>query len=113
LSGGNWPGIERYVDVVPGERYLVTFDVDHARDRDLLYIGRWERPEVLSLSGASAAGIAVPLAMPGWFPSMRGFIATAPRVRLLVYSEAPETDLLLRELTLTRLRQAEPEGAQR
>ena len=45
--------------------------------------------------------------------AMRGFIATAPRVRLLVYSEAPETDLLLRELTLTRLRQAEPEGAQR
>jgi 4-amino-4-deoxy-L-arabinose transferase-like glycosyltransferase len=113
LSGGNWPGIERYIDVVPGERYLVTFDVDHARDRDLLYIGRWERPEVLSLSGASAAGIAVPLAMPGWFPSMRGFIATSPRVRLLVYSEAPETDLLLRELTLTRLRQAAPESARR
>lgn len=113
LSGGNWPGIERYVDVVAGERYLVTYDVEHARDRDLLYIGRWERPEVLSLSGASAAGIMVPLAMPEWFPSMRGFIATAPRVRLLVYSEAPETDLLLRALTLTRLSHAESDGAQR
>jgi len=112
LSGGNWPGIERYVDVVAGERYLVTYDADHARDRDLLYIGRWERPEVLSLSGASAAGIVVPLAMPGWFPSMRGFIATAPRVRLLVYSEAPETDLLLRQLTLTRLSQVQPDGRQ-
>jgi 4-amino-4-deoxy-L-arabinose transferase-like glycosyltransferase len=112
LSGGNWPGIERYVDVVPGERYLVTYDVEQARDRDLLYIGRWERPEVLSLSGASAAGIAVPLAMPAWFPSMRGFIATAPRVRLLVYSEAPETDLLLRTLTLTRLK-SQPDGAPR
>ena len=110
LSGGNWPGIERYVDVVAGERYLVTYDVDHARDQDLLYIGRWERAEVLSLSGASAAGIMVPLAMPAWFPAMRGFTATAPRVRLLVYSEAPETDLLLRTLTLTRLIQVEPDA---
>jgi 4-amino-4-deoxy-L-arabinose transferase-like glycosyltransferase len=103
LAGGNWPGIERYIDVVEGAQYLVTYDMDHPRPGDLLYIGRWERPEVLSLSGASAAGIAVPLAVPGWFPAMRGFIATAPRVRMLVYSEAEKTDLVVRQLAVTRL----------
>jgi 4-amino-4-deoxy-L-arabinose transferase-like glycosyltransferase len=103
LAGSNWPGIERYVDVVEGGRYLLTYDVEHARDGDLMYVGRWERPEVLSLSGASSAGVMIPLARPAWFPAMRGFIATAPRVRLLIYSEASTTDVLIRELTLTRL----------
>jgi hypothetical protein len=106
LSGGNWPGIERYLDVVEGARYLVTYDVERPRDGDLFYIGRWERPEVLSLSGASAAGIPVVLAVPDWFPTMRGFIATAPRVRLLIYSEAPQTELIVRQVTVTRLAEA-------
>ena len=50
-----------------------------------------------------SAGVIIPLARPAWFPAMRGFIATAPRVRLLIYSEASTTDVLIRELTLTRL----------
>ena len=102
LAGGTWPGIERYLEVKEGERYLVTFDVDGAADRDLLYLGRWERPEVQSLSGASAAGIVVPLRTPAWFPTTRGFIATAPGVRMLFYSEAPQTDFRVKRVVVTR-----------
>jgi 4-amino-4-deoxy-L-arabinose transferase-like glycosyltransferase len=104
VSGGNWPGVERYIDVTPGQRYLITYTVEGARAQDLLYIGRWERPEVTSLSGASAAGFPAPLAVPDWFPSMRGFVATSARVRLLLYSEAPRSDFRVRSVTLTHLR---------
>jgi 4-amino-4-deoxy-L-arabinose transferase-like glycosyltransferase len=106
FSGGGWPGLERYVEVTPGARYLVTYDVASARPGDLLYIGRWEREEVRSLSGASASGIAAPLALPEWFPDLRAFHAVADQVRVLVYSEAPETTLVVRRLTIRRLERA-------
>ena len=104
VSGGAWPGLERYIDVTPGERYLITYAVDGAGPQDLLYVGRWERPEVTSLAGASAAGFPAQLATPEWFPSMRGFVATSSRVRLLLYSEAPRTSFLVRSVTLTHLK---------
>jgi len=104
VSGSDWPGVERYIDVTPGERYLITYAVDGAGPQDLLYVGRWERPEVTSLGGASAAGFPSPLAIPEWFPSMRGFVATSSRVRLLLYSEAPRTNFLVRAVTLTHLK---------
>jgi len=59
---------------------------------------------VRSLAGASSAGIPAPLLREAWFPRDRAFVATAPAVNLLVYSEAPETDFVISSLDVYRLR---------
>ena len=74
------------------------------RDGDLLYLGTWQQPQVRSLSGASSSGIGAPLLSSRWFPRDRAFIATAPQVRVLVYSEAPSTDFVISSLEIVRLR---------
>jgi hypothetical protein len=89
--------------VTPGERYIVRPTAHGTRDGDLLYLGTWQEPQVRSLSGAASAGIPAPLRLPRWFPHERAFRATAPRVRLLVYSEAPETDFTLSALDVYQL----------
>jgi hypothetical protein len=88
---------------VPGESYLVRTTTQQARDGDLLYLGTWQQSQVRSLSGASAAGIPAPLAGPRWYPHDRAFRATARAVRVLVYSEAAETDFVISSLDLYRL----------
>ena len=70
---------------------------------DLLYLGTWQQPQVRSLSGASSSGIPAPLMSPPWFPGDRAFIATAPKVRVLVYSEAGTTDFSISSLDIVRL----------
>jgi hypothetical protein len=104
ISGSGWPGIVKMFEATPGERYLVRTRDANTRDGDLLYLGTWQQPQVRSLSGASSSGIAVPLIAEPWFPHDRAFIATAPRVRVLVYSEAASTDFLISSLEILRLR---------
>ena len=103
VSGTGWPGIVRMMPAVPGERYVVTPATHGTRDGDLLYLGTWQQPQVVSLSGASSSGIPGPLVAPRWFPRERAFRATAPAVRVLVYSEAPETDFVISSLQVRRL----------
>jgi 4-amino-4-deoxy-L-arabinose transferase-like glycosyltransferase len=103
VSGTGWPGIVRMLPAAPGENYLVTAATHGTRDGDLLYIGTWQQPQVLSLSGASSSGIPGPLVAPRWFPHERAFRATAAAVRVLVYSEAPETDFVISSLQIHRL----------
>lgn len=103
ISGAGWPGIVKMVAATPGEAYLVRTRTRNTRDGDLLYMGTWRQPQVLSLSGASSAGIAAPLLAPSWFPRERAFRATAPDVRFLVYSEAPDTDFTISSLEVSRL----------
>ena len=91
-----------------GDRYLVYADTEATREGDLLYLGTWQEPQVRSLSGASSAGIAAPLIREDWFPHARAFEATAPKVRVLVYSEAVSTNFLIRQLSITHLK---PKGA--
>ena len=90
----------------PGDAYLVSPASSRARGGDLLYLGTWEQPQVRSLSGAASAGIPAPLAVPRWFPRERAFRATAPQVRMLVYSEAPQTDFVISSLDIYRLQPA-------
>ena len=106
ISGTGWPGIVTMFAATPGDAYLVAPATSRARDGDLLYIGTWQQPQVRSLSGAASAGIPAPLAAPRWFPRERAFRATAPQVRLLVYSEAPETDFAMASLDIYRLQPA-------
>ena len=73
------------------------------RDGDLLYLGTWKQPQVLSLGRASSAGMATPLAHDPWFPGGRAFIATAPRVQIAIYSEAPRTDFSVASVEVIRL----------
>jgi hypothetical protein len=103
ISGSGWPGIVKPVAATPGEAYIVRTVVDGTRDGDLLYLGTWQQPQVLSLGGAGSAGLATSLHLPAWFPSDRAFRATATEVRLLMYSEAPETDFRVTSLTISRL----------
>jgi hypothetical protein len=103
IRGTGWPGIVKMIPVVPGESYLVTADTRRTRDGDLLYLGTWQQPQVRSLAGASSAGIPAPLLAPRWFPRERAFRATAPEVRVAVYSEAPETDFVISSLDIHRL----------
>jgi 4-amino-4-deoxy-L-arabinose transferase-like glycosyltransferase len=103
ISGDGWPGIVKMFDATPGERYLVRTDDSMTRDGDLLYLGMWQQPQVRSLSGASSAGIPAPLISERWFPRERAFIATAPEVRVLIYSEAPSTDFFISGLDIFRL----------
>jgi hypothetical protein len=104
ISGTGWPGIVKMFDAEPGERYLVQVLASNTRDGDLLYLGTWQEPQVRSLAGASSSGIPAPLIAQHWFPYSRAFIATAPKVRLLLYSEAPETDFTVGSLLVYRLR---------
>jgi 4-amino-4-deoxy-L-arabinose transferase-like glycosyltransferase len=103
IKGTGWPGIVRVFTAVPGESYLVRTTTEQARDGDLLYLGTWQQPQVRSLSGASASGIPAPLAGPRWYPHDRAFRATARAVRVLVYSEAAETDFVISSLDIYRL----------
>jgi 4-amino-4-deoxy-L-arabinose transferase-like glycosyltransferase len=106
ISGTGWPGIVKMLGATAGERYLVHTQTSDTRDGDLLYLGTWRQPQVESLAGASASGIPAPLGAPAWFPRDRAFIATAPQVQVLVYSEAPSTDFLISSLEIARLRPA-------
>jgi 4-amino-4-deoxy-L-arabinose transferase-like glycosyltransferase len=103
IRGTGWPGIVTTFTAVPGESYLVRTTTGQARGGDLLYLGTWQEPQVRSLSGASASGIPAPLASPRWYPHDRAFRATARAVRVLVYSEAPETDFFISSLEIYRL----------
>jgi 4-amino-4-deoxy-L-arabinose transferase-like glycosyltransferase len=103
ITGTGWPGIVKMIQAAPGDSYLVRTDTRHTRDGDLLYLGTWQQPQVRSLSGASSSGIPAPLVAPRWFPRDRAFRATAPEVRVLVYSEAPETDFQISSLDIYRL----------
>jgi len=105
ISGTGWPGIVKMFDATSGDRYLVRTKTAMIHDGDLLYLGMWQQPQVRSLSGASSSGIPAPLIAPPWFPHDRAFIATAPQVRVLVYSEAPSTDFVISQLDILRLRQ--------
>ena len=103
ISGDGWPGIVKMFDATPGGRYLVRMQDSMTRDGDLLYLGTWQQPQVHSLSGASSAGIPAPLIAQRWFPRERAFVADAPKVRMLVYSEAPSTDFMISSLDVLRL----------
>jgi 4-amino-4-deoxy-L-arabinose transferase-like glycosyltransferase len=103
IAGTGWPGIVKMIPAVPGDSYLVRTDTRQTRDGDLLYLGTWQQPQVRSLAGASSSGIPAPLVAPRWFPRDRAFRATAPEVRVLVYSEAPETDFVISSLDVYRL----------
>jgi hypothetical protein len=103
ISGTGWPGIVQMFAAAPGESYLIRTDTRHTRDGDLLYLGTWQQPQVRSLAGASSSGIPAPLVRARWFPRDRAFRATASQVRVLVYSEAPETDFVISSLEIYRL----------
>jgi 4-amino-4-deoxy-L-arabinose transferase-like glycosyltransferase len=103
ISGTGWPGIVKMFDASPGDRYLVRAQTSRTRDGDLLYLGTWQEPQVRSLSGVSSSGIPAPLIPEPWFPRSRAFIATAAQVRLLLYSEAPETDFTVSSFDVYRL----------
>ena len=103
ISGTGWPGIVAPLVVSPHAKYLVRTTTTRTRDGDLLYLGTWQQPEVLSLGGAASAGVAAALHLPAWFPSERAFEATAPDVRTLVYSEARPTDFLISSLDVYEL----------
>jgi len=103
ISGTGWPGIVKMFDASPGERYLVRTQTSRTREGDLLYLGTWQEPQVRSLSGVSSSGIPAPLIAEPWFPRSRAFIATASQVRLLLYSEAPETDFTVSSFDVFRL----------
>ena len=106
ISGTGWPGIVKMVDLTPGNAYLVRTETSMTRPGDLLYLGTWQEPQVRSLSGASSSGIPAPLVAEPWFPHDRAFVATAPQVRVLVYSEAPSTDFTIDSLKIMRLNPA-------
>jgi hypothetical protein len=105
ISGTGWPGIVKMFDATVGDRYLVRTTTTRTRDGDLLYLGTWQQPQVRSLAGAASAGIPAPLIPLPWFPRERAFIATAPQVRVLIYSEAPSTDFTISSLDIVRLRE--------
>jgi 4-amino-4-deoxy-L-arabinose transferase-like glycosyltransferase len=103
ISGTGFPGIVMTFPAAAGECYLVRTTTRWTRDGDLLYLGTWQQPQVRSLSGASSSGIPAPLGVPGWYPRDRAFRATASTVRVLVYSEAPETSFEISSTEIYRL----------
>jgi 4-amino-4-deoxy-L-arabinose transferase-like glycosyltransferase len=103
ISGTGWPGIVNTFAASAGECYLIRITTRYTREGDLLYLGGWQLPQVRSLSGASSAGIPASLSVPAWYPRDRAFRATAPAVRVLVYSEAPETNFEISSLDIHRL----------
>jgi hypothetical protein len=108
ISGTGWPGVILDFAATVGERYLIRVAATGAHDGDLLYLGTWQHPQVLSLGGAASAGMPTPLARPPWFPGDRAFIATATRVPIAIYSEAPRTDFAVSSVQIYRLH---PESA--
>jgi hypothetical protein len=108
IAGTGWPGIITEYAATPGQAFVIRIAAAGARDGDLLYLGTWKRPEVLSLSRAASAGMATPLAHEPWFPGDRGFIATAPRVQIAIYSEAPSTDFSVSSVEIDRLEPLSP-----
>jgi 4-amino-4-deoxy-L-arabinose transferase-like glycosyltransferase len=110
IAGTGWPGITLDYAATVGEAYLIRVAATGARDGDLLYLGTWKQPQVLSLGGASAAGMPTLLAHEPWFPGDRAFIATAPQVPIVIYSEAPRTDFAVSSVEIYRLGR-EPAGA--
>jgi len=90
-------------DAQPGQSYLVRATTRNARPGDRLYLGTWRQRQLQSLSGASSSGIPAALGVPSWFPGDRAFIATAPQVQVLVYSEAPDTDFMITSFEVFRL----------
>ena len=113
ISGTGWPGIITDYPATPGDAYLIRVDASGAGDGDLLYLGTWKEPQVLSLGRAASAGMATPLAHAPWFPGDRAFIATAPRVQTAIYSEAPRTDFSVASVEVIRLIPAAPAAAER
>jgi 4-amino-4-deoxy-L-arabinose transferase-like glycosyltransferase len=103
ISGTGWPGIVKMFNATPGDRYLVRTTTSDTRAGDLLYLGTWQQPQVLSLSGASSSGIPAALISQPWFPHERAFVATTPQVRMVIYSEAPSTDFVITSLEIDRL----------
>jgi 4-amino-4-deoxy-L-arabinose transferase-like glycosyltransferase len=110
IAGTGWPGIALQLPAVPGEKFLIQVNAANAREGDLLYLGDWQTRDVLSLGGGSSSGMPAPLVHEPWFPSERAFIASAPRVGLRIYSEAPRTDFTVSSVEIYRL-QPEPAGA--
>jgi hypothetical protein len=110
ISGTGWPGIVNTFHAAPGDKYLVRTTASGVGDGDLLYLGTWQQRQVQSLGGAASAGIPAPLRLPRWFPRDRAFRATAPEVRVLVYSEAPHPDFVISSLDIFRLVPAAPGG---
>src|SRR5262249_43760130 len=106
IAGTGWPGIVKTFEATPGDSYLITTSVTAGRDGDLLDLGTWQQPQLLSRGGAASAGIPASLHLPSWFPSERAFHATAAGVRLLVYSEAPTTDFRISSLGVYHLQPA-------
>ncbi len=104
IAGTGWPGIVMDYPAIVGEAYLIRVVAHDARDGDLLYLGTWKQPQVLSLAGAASAGMPTPLAHEAWFPGDRAFVATAPRVRIAIYSEAPRTDFAVSSVQIFHLR---------
>jgi hypothetical protein len=112
ISGTGWPGIMKMFDASPGEGYVVLAQTSRTREGDLLYLGTWQQPQVRSLAGASSSGIPAPLIAPHWFPRARAFVATAAQIRMLLYSEAPETDFTVSSLDVYRLRPVSGRGTE-
>jgi hypothetical protein len=108
IAGTGWPGIALDYHATVGDAYLIHVEAQHAHDGDLLYLGTWREPQVLSLAGAASAGMPTPLAHEPWFPGDRAFIATAPHVRIAIYSEAPRTDFTVSSVSIYRLRRDAP-----
>jgi len=104
ISGAGWPGIALDFSATVGDAYLIRVASAGERAGDLLYLGTWKPPlQVLSLSGASSAGMPTPLAHEPWFPGDRAYVATAPRVPIAIYSEAPQTDFTVSSVEIYRL----------
>jgi hypothetical protein len=89
----------------------VRTETSGTRGGDLLYLGTWQQPQVMSLAGASSSGIPAALLPHAWFPRDRAFVTTASPVRIAIYSEAAETDFGISSLDIYRLTPAAPSGA--
>jgi 4-amino-4-deoxy-L-arabinose transferase-like glycosyltransferase len=103
IAGSGYPGIVKMLPTEPGGAYLVRARTAGTQPGDLLYLGTWQQPQVRSLAGASSAGIPAALVPQPWFPHDRAFVATASAVRVLIYSEAPQTRFAVSSLDVYRL----------
>lgn len=103
IAGTGWPGLVTPFAATPGQAYLIRVAAARTHGGDLLYLGTWKERQVLSLSGAASSGMPTPLGHAPWFPGDRAFIATAPRVQVLIYSEAPQTDFIVKSVEILRL----------
>jgi 4-amino-4-deoxy-L-arabinose transferase-like glycosyltransferase len=103
IAGRGWPGISHEFAGEIGAAYLVRAQTQATRDGDLLYLGTWREPQIQSLVGSSSSGLPAALVPQPWFPHDRAFVATGPRVQMLVYSEAPRTAFEITALDVYRL----------